>query len=190
MKLMTFCTVILLVVSGSAWAQAPARKSQAVPDPKAGRAETRAIARTVAVEARVPLTEDELAVANRVHVGTMPCELGQVVVLAPESGAPGYFSLRLGRTSYRVSPESTTTGAIRLEDKVAGIVWLQLANKSMLMSQKLGRRLADECRSPAQDQTAQAMLVSPPLSILEPLPMSEAPTPTPTPTLAPTLATD
>jgi len=74
-----------------------------------------------------------------------------------------------------VAPEETTTGAIRLEDKAAGIVWLQLANKSMLMSQKLGRRLADECRSPLQVQVAQAMLVNPPASILDAVSKVDAP---------------
>jgi hypothetical protein len=43
------------------------------------------------------------------------------------------------------------------------------------MSQKLGRRLADECRSPEQEQVAQAMLANPPPSILEPLPTAGVP---------------
>jgi hypothetical protein len=34
---------------------------------------------------------------------------------------------------------------VRLEDNSAGIVWLQLPSKSMLVSQKEGRRIADEC---------------------------------------------
>lgn len=118
-----------------------------------------------------PLTSATLEIATRVLVGTVPCELGQVVVLTPDPAASGFFELRVGKMSYRVSPEETTTGAIRLEDKAAGIVWLQLANKSMLMSQKLGKRLADECISPTQKVVAQAMLQNPPPSILD------APTP-------------
>jgi hypothetical protein len=47
-------------------------------------------------------------------------------------------------------PEESRTGAIRLEDPVRGALWLQLANKSMLMNQKEGKRLADECQSPEQ----------------------------------------
>lgn len=125
------------------------------------------MARNLAAEVRAPLTPAELEIAAKVHVGTLPCELGQTVVLVPDASQPGYFSLRLGRSDFRVSPEETTTGAIRLEDKAAGIVWLQLANKSMLMSQKQGRRLADDCRSPLQDQVAQAMLINPPPSVLD-----------------------
>jgi hypothetical protein len=53
--------------------------------------------------------------------------------------------------------------------------WLQLANKSMLMSQKQGRRIADECRSPLQAQVAQAMLVNPPPSILDAVSKADVP---------------
>jgi hypothetical protein len=65
-------------------------------------------------------------------------------------------------------PVASLTGAIRLEDAQQGAVWIQLANKSMLMSSKLGRRLADECQSPAQSTVAQAMKLAPPINILEP----------------------
>ena len=133
------------------------------------------LARNLAAEIRAPLTPGELDVAGRVHVGTLPCELGQVVVLTPDPATPGYFSLRMGQADYRVSPEETSTGAIRLEDKAAGIVWLQLANKSMLMSQKQGRRLADECFSPLQAQVAADMRVNPPPSVLDAVSEADVP---------------
>ncbi len=114
-----------------------------------------------------PLTAEYLAVASQVQVGTLPCELGQTVVLLAEPGQLGHFSLRLGKATYRMAPELTTTGAVRLEDKASGIVWLQLANKSMLMNQKLGRRMADECKSTVQLQVAQEMLRNPPPSVLD-----------------------
>ena len=113
------------------------------------------------------LSAAQVELAQSVHVGTMPCELGQSVVLAADPGAMGYFNLRIGRARYRVAPELTTTGAIRLEDKGAGIVWLQLANKSMLMNQRLGRRLADECKSAAQKVVAEEMRLNPPASLLD-----------------------
>ena len=159
--------VWMFVASASALAQAAPAKARANADPKDGHREIRALARNLAAEVQAPLTPAELEVSSRVHVGTFPCELGQVVILTPEPSNQGYFSLRMRRNVYRVSPEETTTGAIRLEDKAAGIVWLQLANKSMLMSQKLGQRLADECHSPLQAQVAKAMMVNPPRSVLE-----------------------
>ncbi len=61
--------------------------------------EIRVLARNIAAEVRAPLTPAELDVASRVHVGTLPCELGQTVVLAPDAAQPGYFSLRIGAST-------------------------------------------------------------------------------------------
>ena len=113
------------------------------------------------------LTAAHLEAALKVQVGTLPCELGQTVVLDADPAALGYFNLRIGKQRYRVSPELTTTGAIRLEDKSAGIVWLQLANKSMLMNQKQGRRVADECQSAVQLQVAEELRRTPQASVLD-----------------------
>lgn len=113
------------------------------------------------------LTAAHLETALKVQVGTLPCELGQTVVLEADSAAIGYFNLRIGKLRYRMSPELTTTGAVRLEDKSAGIVWLQLANKSMLMNQKQGRRVADECKSAVQLQVAEEMRRNPQASVLD-----------------------
>jgi hypothetical protein len=82
----------------------------------------------------------------------------------------GYFDLQTGNHKFRMYPVVTSTGAIRLEDQKAGGVWLQLANKSMLMSQKLGARLADECMAPAQMVVAERLKTHPAPSLLEPLP--------------------
>ncbi len=68
---------------------------------------------------------------------------------------------------FRMHPTESRTGAIRLEDPKRGAMWLQLANKSMLMSQKLGRRLADECQSPQQVEVADALKRNPQPSILD-----------------------
>jgi len=168
-------TMLALGAVVCANAQTPPHKPAAALEGKPAHREIRVLARNIAAEARAPLTSAEIDIAARVHVGTLPCELGQTVVLSPDARQPGYFTLRLGANGYRVSPEETTTGAIRLEDKAAGIVWLQLANKSMLMSQKLGRRLADECQSPLQAQVAQAMRVNPPPSVLDAVIQADAP---------------
>ena len=120
--------------------------------------------------AEAAMTPAELAIAERVQVGKMPCELGASVTLTADAKNPGYFDMQGKNFSYRMFPVATSTGAIRLEDQKAGAVWLQLANKSMLMSQKHGIRLADECTSPAQIEVAQNLKLNPPVSILEALP--------------------
>lgn len=117
--------------------------------------------------AEAALTSAELAIAERVQVGLMPCELGASVSLALDPKAPGYFDMQGKNFKYRMFPVVTSTGAIRLEDQKAGAVWLQLANKSMLMNQKLGIRLADECMSPAQVAMAETFKSNPPASLLD-----------------------
>ena len=71
---------------------------------------------------------------------------------------------------YYMTPVATTTGTVRLEDIKGGAVWLQIANKSMLMNQKLGQRLADECMSPEQTLVAEAIKKNPPPSVLDAAP--------------------
>ena len=111
-----------------------------------------------AAVAQVPSTAQ---VASRVFVGRIPCELGVVVELEADAKVPSQFLMKVGNTTYQLLPVDTTTGVIRLEDKKAGAVWLQLSNKSMLMNQKLGRRLADECMIPDQLTVANAMKLNP-----------------------------
>ena len=146
--------------------KAPAKK----PVPASSRTYLKSAAKNVAAgieAAEQALTPDELAIAERVHVGSLPCELGTSVSLKPDSKAPSYFDVQGKNFKYRMFPVATTTGAIRLEDRKAGAVWLQLANKSMLMNQKQGVRLADECMSPAQVAMAETMKPSPPVSVLD-----------------------
>ena len=133
-------------------------------------------------ESSVNLTEADLAVALRVHLGNIPCELGSAVEITPAK-RQGFFIVQvknLRNARYYMHPVESRTGAIRLEDPKRGAMWLQLGNKSMLMSQQLGKRLADECMSPEQLTLASEMKRNPPKSLLEPLdppPVVAPPTP-------------
>lgn len=129
--------------------------------------------------ADAPLSDNEMAVAAHVHVGHLPCELGKSVRMARDESAPGYFHLQLDKQQFRLRPVESRTGAVRLEDTRQGAVWIQLANKSMLMSQKLGRRLVDECAGEAQQQVAAALKLNPAPSLLDAPPVAAAPTPVP-----------
>jgi hypothetical protein len=108
-----------------------------------------------------------LQIAQQIHVGLLPCELGASVRIEADATRPGYFNVQAKGLRYRMFPVQTSTGALRLEDKKAGAVWLQLANKSMLMDQKRGRRLADECAHPEQLAVAEAMKTNPPPSLID-----------------------
>lgn len=132
--------------------------------PKAGPA---AVAAATPAAMPVPLGPEALRVAEQVHTGTLPCELGRTVSLAPDHRAPGYFRVQGQGFRYHMRPVASRTGVIRLEDEKAGAVWLQLADKSMLMDQKKGRRLADACAHPQQLAAAAQMQHNPPGALFE-----------------------
>lgn len=117
--------------------------------------------------APVALGDEELLLSTRVSVGNIPCELGQSVNLRPDADAPGYFHLQLKNQRFHLRPVMSATGALRLEDQTRGAVWIQLANKSMLMDQKQGRRLADECMSPLQAAYAEHLKHNPAPNLLD-----------------------
>ena len=139
-------------------------------EPTSSRVQLKSAANQVAaglMAARAVLTTEELAIAERVHVGQIPCELGATVSVLADPDVPGHFHVGGKGFKYHMSPVTTSTGTVRLEDQKAGAVWLQIANKSMLMDQKKGQRLADECMSPAQVVVAEAIKKTPPPSLLD-----------------------
>lgn len=155
-------------------AKAPVKVAKA--QPSSSRQQLKSAANQVAAGVRAAeaaLTPEQLAIAESVHTGTLPCELGAQVELTRDAANPGYFNLSGKGFRYRLHPVQTSTGAVRLEDPQDGAVWIQLANKSMLMDQKHGRRLADECASPAQVAVAEALTKNPPPSLLDPQPAAK-----------------
>jgi hypothetical protein len=173
---------LVICASGALLAQAkPDAKAEPKVKPGASRTELNTKAKNMAAgvtAAEAALTPAQLTVADSVYIGRLPCELGAYVTIAKDAKNPGYFELQTGAHKFHMFPVVTSTGAIRLEDPKAGGVWLQLANKSMLMSQKLGSRLADECMSPAQVVVAQNLKANPAPNLLEPLPAAGAKTAT------------
>jgi hypothetical protein len=188
-------TAILFAAPALVLAQtAPAAKPAAAPAAKAAapaagakpaakpRAPARRAAAVKSVEEATPIDDDpnvtlspeDLEMAKRVHVGTFPCELGASVTIAPSDKRPGFFTVRSGLMRFRMHPVGSRTGAIRLEDGRAGAMWLQLGNKSMLMSQKIGQRIADECMSPDQATFAEELKRNPRPSILDAPPPAAA----------------
>ncbi len=188
-------TLLVAAIPGLALAQAsvpakpvakPAAKSAVKPGAKPAAKSRLAPSAQKAVEEATPIDDDpsiqlseaDVEVARKVHVGDIACELGATVRVSPMR-REGMFMVTTKGHRFRMHPVESRTGAIRLEDPQRGAMWLQLGNKPMLMSQKLGQRLADECQSPQQLTYAEELKKNPLPSILEPAP---APTPTgPTP---------
>ena len=121
-----------------------------------------------------PISQD-LAIAQQIHQGLLPCEMGASVRVEAVADRPGYFNVQGKGFSYRMYPVRTSTGALRLEDKKAGAVWLQLANKSMLMDQNKGRRMADDCTHPEQVAYGQNTRNNPPPALFDTSGMGRAP---------------
>lgn len=177
-----FASILIASLSAGAFAQdaAPTHKSKRpvsvkkVP-PKSHRQAIEEATPTSEPDPSIKLDDDQLAIAKRVYVGEIPCELGAKVSIKPMR-REGFFFVSRGIYKYVMHPVESRTGAIRLEDPVRGALWLQLGNKSMLMNQKEGKRVADECKSPEQIEFAKNMK---PVDLLAP------PTTTTTSTAAP-----
>ncbi len=174
--------VLAQTAAKPAAAPAPAAKpapkaapKKAAPSPS--RTEIKSTANQMAtgmMAAEAALSPEEVALGERVHVGRVPCELGAFVTVEADPKSPGYFNVETRGLKYRMFPVLSRTGAIRLEDQRTGAIWLQLANKSMLMDQRAGKRLADECMSPDQAAVAQALKVNPAPSLLDAPPAARA----------------
>ncbi len=130
----------------------PAKPSaKAAPAPKAAAAE---VAHSPEPDV---LDADRLAVAPLVLVGEAQCEHGKKVGVKPHPSLAGRFLLTHGKDEYTLTPQPTNTGVVRLENPRAGIVWLQVPIKSMLMDAKKGQRMADSCLHAEQVAEVEAM---------------------------------
>jgi hypothetical protein len=107
-----------------------------------------------AVDTTHPVSAEQLAIAERVMTGSAQCEFNQQVSVQPIDGKPGHFKVAFKNASYTMIPEETTTGAVRLEDKKAGVVWVQIPAKSMLLNAKAGQRMVDACQQKEQRASA------------------------------------
>lgn len=99
----------------------------------------------LATEVTETISDNQLAISNRVLTGTAQCEFNQTVSVTPVQNKPGHFEVVFNKAAYVMTPQETTTGAVRLEDKRSGVVWLQIPVKSMMMNQKIGQRMVDGC---------------------------------------------
>jgi len=163
----------LAAVAQSTTPAKPAAKAETTKKAPPKRQVTRKAAK--AVEEVTPISDDtnivlsdaDLEVAKRVSLGKAQCELGADVTVTADDKKPGFFTVSTKGQKYRMHPVESRTGAIRLEDPRAGAMWLQLGNKSMLMNQKAGLRIADECQTEAQIAFAAEMKKNPPKALFD-----------------------
>ena len=141
--LQLLCLMVSLQPLAGLAADAPAK-------PVAKTAKAAAPAHAAAHKAAPALSEGQMQASARVLIGDAGCEFNQAISVKAVAGQPGHFHVGFKKAVYTMVPEETTTGAVRLEDKKAGVVWLQIPTKSMLMNAKLGQRMVDACLMPEQ----------------------------------------
>jgi hypothetical protein len=174
MKKLVIASILVAACAGTAFAQAQPAPAAAAKSTKPVKVKDHpAASRRQAIEEATPtaepdpsikLSDNQLAIAKTVFTGDIQCELGQKVTIKAMK-REGFFFVSRGVNKFVMHPEESRTGAIRLEDAARGALWLQLANKSMLMNQKEGKRLADECQSAEQVNYAKTMKA---VNLLEP----------------------
>ena len=142
-------TALFALLTTSAQAQTEtAIKAKPVKTTQQKKSEAAGLA--VASTAVGSITANQLDIAARVLTGKADCEFGQYVNVDAIAANPGHFKVSFKKASYTMTPEETSTGAVRLQDKKTGMVWLQIPTKSMLMNQKIGQRMVDGCTQSEQ----------------------------------------
>ncbi len=99
---------------------------------------------------------EQLNAFNLAHVGDYQCELGQTLSVAAHT-TPGYLRVNFKKHNITMKPVLSSTGAVRLEDVTGRTLMVQIASKSMLLDNKIGQRMVDECVHSSQRSAADAV---------------------------------
>lgn len=78
------------------------------------------------------------------------CELGNTLTIYENSSDTATIALRWKKKLVRLTRVGTTTGALRFENPLRGLVWIGIPTKGILLDSKLGRQLANNCKNPEQ----------------------------------------
>ena len=131
-------------------AKAPLRRSASP------RQQLRSEAQGLALANATAISIQQLDIATRVLTGLADCEFKQSVQVQALASKPGLFTVEHQGRRFVMAPRETSTGAVRLEDPAAGMVWLQIPARSMLLNARLGQRMVDSCLH-AEQRTAVAV---------------------------------
>jgi hypothetical protein len=118
---------------------------------KAPKKEAHPKAEEVSSGKKIPLDEDSEDESSEPEIaGTKTydfnCELGNKVTIFKNDGDEKFIAIRWDKRIRRLARVRTTTGANRYENHLAGLVWIGIPAKSMLLDSKKGQQLANECK--------------------------------------------
>lgn len=152
----TIAITLANFLAAPAHAQPAPTKSTKPAKPSSNASKKPAVA-APAAPAKLPKADGEqMSAAAMTHLGTYHCEFSQSVDVALDSKDEGYVAVRLGPQRWVMKPVLSSTGALRLEDVRGHMLMLQIANKSMLMDVRAGRRVVDECVHDKQREASQS----------------------------------
>lgn len=80
------------------------------------------------------------------------CEMGNKVTIYANDKDDSHIALRWQKHLHRLDRVGTSTGALRFENTKAGLIWIGIPSKGILLDSKQNRQLANECKSAAQTQ--------------------------------------
>ncbi|MYN04833.1 hypothetical protein GTP41_22310 [Pseudoduganella sp. DS3] len=158
-KLFTACALACIAAiaaplthaaESAAPAKAAAKPAAKVPAKKPVSKKAKAAAGAAAAGAAgAAMAEGEPSVAE--HKATdYACELGNKITIYSHADDSNSIALRWKNRLHRLTREATTTGAQRFENKLAGLIWIGIPAKGMLLDSKVNRQLANECKSSEQ----------------------------------------
>jgi membrane-bound inhibitor of C-type lysozyme len=149
-----------LAIAAALCLGATAAAAQTAPAKPAAKPAAKAAAKKAAPAAAAALPAadaEQLAAAERAHLGEYQCEFSQSIDVSMNPKSNGYVDVKHNKQVWTMKPVVSSTGAVRLEDVKGQTLLLQIANKSMLMDTKAGRRVVDGCIHEKQRESAAAV---------------------------------
>lgn len=156
MKLITACAIAcaaataapLATAAETAPAAEPAAKASTAKKPASKKAKAaKAAGAAGAVGAAAAVSESSVAEHKATNYA---CELGNKITIYSSADDSTSIVMRWKNRLHRLTREATSTGANRFENKIAGLIWIGIPAKGMLLDSKVNRQLANECKTSDQ----------------------------------------
>ncbi|MGV7210014.1 hypothetical protein ACLB1G_19400 [Oxalobacteraceae bacterium A2-2] len=150
-KLIAACSLALASLTLAAGAHAEVETKSKTKTTKTAKAKA-AAKKAAPAEPKAPNEEEDEPVVTDSTVTEFDCELGNKITIYRNANDLEHIALRWKKRLHRLTAVGTTTGALRFENKLYGLIWIGIPAKGMLLDSKLNRQLANECRDAEQQK--------------------------------------
>jgi hypothetical protein len=147
-----YLSILMLLCAGMTIAipQAMAQTAAATPKKEASKKPVKKVAKKAPAKESASADDDKQSDVAGFSGTNFNCELGNKITVYEKASDNDHIKLRWNKQVHELKRVGTSTGANRFEDKEAGLVWIHIPAKAMLLDSKKGQQLANECRSPQQ----------------------------------------